>query len=212
MKLKSLLIALVLLGFVATSQALTISNVNVTIPGSGFIATNLWSFPVNLIAGQSLILTQTRGFNFDTSDDCHPPVCGIPVVSVNGLSFLDTLQVLTFGQADDRSITTDEAHDWTLLGSAPGFLVYAGYADTAHSGPCPGSGCLPTPWSGSPGVIFQGSAFLGGPTGCVRPGFADCYDAGAIRITAIPEPIGLMLLGVGLIAMAFWGRHQRIWR
>lgn len=50
---------------------------------------------------------------------------------------------------------------------AAGVSVYLGYADTTHAGTQ-----LPSPWSGSPGAIFEGC----------QPTAACLYDAGAVRV------------------------------
>jgi hypothetical protein len=78
-----------------------------------------------------------------------------------------------------------------LFNGGPGnFIVWFGYADTAHTDACADTtgqvpnNCLPdNPWQGSPNTLFVGAAGGSpGAGGCARPGFSTCFDAGAIRI------------------------------
>jgi len=57
--------------------------------------------------------------------------------------------------------------------------IFLGYADSDHFN----QNAHPSPWLGSPGVIFEGCGF-GGSNNCPKSEGTDVYDAGAIRIDA----------------------------
>jgi hypothetical protein len=91
--LRTLALGLMLLGVSVIAAPVTahavviqITGVTVTVGPASF--SSIWTFPVNLAEGQSLLLSQTgttfNNYNFDTSDVCIPFTnCGIPPVGVN---------------------------------------------------------------------------------------------------------------------------------
>lgn len=212
MGLWGVLVGAILLVTPSIGHAVLITTVTVNIPGSQFApAFTLagWGLPFNLVPGDELILTQTIGYNFDTSDLVCGGPCGNPsyTVTVNGTPFAaDPGHVLTFNGADDGTAVTNEAANWVSLGSTASFQVFVGYADNAHSGPFAIVNGLPSPWEGDPKVTFKGAAATGGCTHGVDP----CFDAGAIRIVAlqvqVPAPATLMLIGAALVGVAVWRR------
>jgi len=85
---------------------------------------------------------------------------------------------------------------WFACGSQPPppqepVQVFVGYADNLHV-----SSSFPSPWDGSPGVIFQGCV----PGQCAKVGQTqtDLYDAGAIRIDN-PGPNAVTVSEVKLV-------------
>lgn len=208
------LVGAILLVTPSISHAVLINSVTVDIPGSQFagpFSLLIWPPPaVNLAPGDQLILTETGlaiGFDFDTSDLSCLPCNPAYTVTVNGTVFAaDPGHVLTFNGADDGSLVTNEAADWVSLGTAGGFEVFVGYADTAHSGPFGFDNGLPSVWEGDPGVTFRG-----GPGGGGCQTVDPCFDAGAIRIVAlqqVPAPATLMLIGAALVGVAAWRRKM----
>jgi PEP-CTERM motif len=215
------------------SDAVLVTNVTVTETQAGASVTwcivgcanSIWSTGAgtNLLAGQSLVLTQNGGFNFDTSEGVRDVGCEVAggntctvTLNVNGTNIpLPANNALNNFNTDTNPLGNvhNEASDWTSVGSLSGLSIFIGYADNAHTGACADAdgNCLPeNPWQGSPNTTFIGSAFLGGVGGCDRPGITSCFDAGAIRITgaAVPEPGTLLLLGAGLVGAAVWQRRK----
>jgi hypothetical protein len=178
---------------------------------------------------KALVLAQTGGFNFDTSEHTNGGnivVCNVGTtctmtLSVNGVNIpLALANVLNNFNADPGGTVHAEARDYVfaLTGAAGGINVEIGYADNAHSGACADAtgDCFPsTPFGASSSVAFFGAAggTLGGTGGCDH-GVAPCWDSGAIRITVndttttTPEPGSMFLLGAGLIGLAAWNRKR----
>ena len=146
----------------SVSQAVTINNVTVTIGTTVFA---LWTFPVTLNPGETLVLTQNSGYNFDTSDlACGNPAsvanCAAASILVHPSVGLDTsktdsTKVLTVGGKDPQSFpplgppgppvtgTFNEAQPYTSLGLSVGgdYEILVAYADNVHSDAC-GTGAI----------------------------------------------------------------------
>ena len=141
---------------------------------------------VTLLAGQSLILTQTNGFNFDTSEShtnnapCSPGAPCTTTLTVNALMDINGAtgkDILANNNLDNGGTFHNEAANWSQVGVAPntaGFgSVFFGYADNIHTQDCADSGnCLPDSGSTPPANLWQGNAtyFIGaGTSGIVSP-------------------------------------------
>jgi hypothetical protein len=220
------------------SEAVTITSVTVTVGGTtwcdttGSCSNKIWNLGggVNLATGSSLILTQTggaNGFNFDTSEGSLPACSGgcATTISVNGVVVGGGNNVLANNNADPTGTAHNEAANYAAYGATSAFQVSTGYADNVHTNPCAdGDGnCHPDPFAAS-----ATDRFIGGgtdappeipvetnPNHCsTTPGTNQCFDAGVVRIVAIdvprvPEPSSLLLLGVGIMGLAAWGRSRR---
>jgi len=203
-------LALVFFWSSAPAEATTITAVTVISNGVTYNAANVgWTFPVTLLPGQDLVLTQdfpgvptsTTSYNFDTSDN---PTDGAPTVpqiaiTADGVTtvFTDLKQVLNVKNQGSVSTDLNEAQNYDaapLIG--PGYQVFLGYADNVHPDPCGvyatslfllgSSTCFPSPFSGA--TFFQGKAGIDpglaepNPFHCANDGSATCYEAGVIRI------------------------------
>ena len=223
-------VILLFFGAASPAEAAVITNVQVTIGAVTFTPGGVgWTFPVALLPGQDLVLTQsfngppnnTSSFNFDTSDVLGPANIPQIAITADGVTtvFSDLNQVLNVRGLDTLSNVDNEAQSYGAPLVGPGYLVFLGYADNTHTGPCGAwassiglSGsptCLPTPFFGA--TFFDGAGALNPvgltqtlPNHCDGTGqTANCFDAGVIRILAgsqVPEPATLALLLTGVAA------------
>ncbi len=117
------------------ASAIVINGVNVSMPWSGYNSGDIWGFGggITIQPGHSLILAQTSGENFDTSDYGVTQPVGSPLpdgetthashvdVTVDGLSavtYLDTGHVLTTGGFDLALLNnSNESLQWRLIGT-----------------------------------------------------------------------------------------------
>ena len=178
-------------------------------------ANSIWTLPGGgqpLAVGQQLILTQTGlipgvGGNFDTSDlvDSNGTVscttCTVSILINSIAATVPAANPLNFKNADTGDATTNEAADWVAVTS--GSTVYnldLGYADNEHiplgiptSCADADHDCFPqTPWPNTASTFGSPTTFfLGNSSGATAQGLycaSNCYDAGALRITALQAP------------------------
>jgi PEP-CTERM motif len=210
--LRVLAVALMLIGVSViaapgTGHAATITITSVTVSVGSASFSSIWTFPVVLAEGQSLLLSQTgvvpNAYNFDTSDVCVPPsnCATAPTITVatnvGNFVYTDTGNVLSF-----PAIVPDTLLDPPLEtreyvgapqtgGTGTGLSLNVGYADDAHfQNPhpaCSATGtvdtpiinCRPDPFSAT---FVQATLVSGGCVGA--DGNFDgrsCIDAGVLR-------------------------------
>jgi hypothetical protein len=214
---------------VAPAEAVVITDVKVVIGANDYTAASVgWSFPVTLLQGQDLVLTQNNGgYSFDTSDGLGPFIPEIHVTADGKTKvFKDLGQILNVKGIDTLTTFDNEAQEFGLALKGRGYQLFLGYADNAHTGACGAwassiglSGaptCLPTPFFGA--TFFQGTGALM-PAGLVQDQpfhcdgtgqIANCYEGGVLRILAVPEPASMVLLLTG--AAIFGVRRYRLHR
>jgi hypothetical protein len=193
----------------AQTEALSITAVTVTVNGTTF---SPWTFPVTLGAGQDLVLTQTTGFNFDTSDVAAPASGRSATVAITAdgttTTFSGTLEtnIFTVGGVDPtttggtaaQAAAFNEAQLYSSIGTTSGYQVFLGYADNAHTNACgsgvpsgsgegtPNPDCIPSPFNTA--SHFQGgggSNVAGASHGtCTGATTTGCFDAAVLRIVA----------------------------
>jgi PEP-CTERM motif len=216
--LRVLAVALMLMGVSViaapgTGHATTIQINSVTVSVGPASFSSIWSFPVVLAEGQSLLLSQTgvvaNAYNFDTSDICIPasncttsPTITV-ATSVGNFIFTDTGNVLSSPAGVDTSanppLETREYVAGTQTGGAgTGLSLGIGYADDAHfESPhtaCSATGvvdtpiinCRPDPFS----ATFVQATLISG--GCLAANGSfdgrSCIDAGVLRFVNTTNP------------------------
>jgi hypothetical protein len=198
-----------------TAVRVTISNsaksVTYCDTTTGGCSLSVWDLAggVALAPGQTLVLTQTAlipgiGPNFDTSDlvslagtsHCNVATPCTVTVELNTGSGLAVVYgpsavgtPLTDFNADPGGGDHQEAAAYVQVAAAAKFTLSFGYADNEHTNggiPPPGGclipGCFPTPF-------FGATHFIGAGVGTEGSCETNCFDAGAILITArTPAP------------------------
>jgi hypothetical protein len=182
-------------------------------PTTGFgSAINGEILPIKLLSGDTLILAQTGGFpffggtagNFDTSDRLQSSVLGIDscggthtcqvtieldTTSGGGSATPQLVPVYAatsdaldnFNMDDTAAPDHTEGHDWGKAVSASNLTVQTGYADNAHGG-----STFPSPWQGSVTHFLGAGTPMNGTCDTSNATTPNCYDSGAILITAQP--------------------------
>jgi hypothetical protein len=187
----------------------------VLVASCGANAVSVWDLAggVSLTPGQTLVLTQT-GFipntilgNFDTSDRATLPLnvndpgtrpCGLVsvgvtevctvTITINGTQVYsnstgDPLDFFNADFVDNGSTGTNEGHQWVLPPAVDqtAYTISLGYADNEHS--CSGAAtCFPSPFT-------DATHFIGGGVKDICTSSPNCYDGGAMLITAKTVPV-----------------------
>jgi uncharacterized membrane protein len=180
---------------------ITVNDVTVTLPTGTKL--DLWGSNVVPASG-NLILAQTNGFNFDTSDfatlsfpntypdgeTAHAPHVDVTVNSVLLPTFLDTGHILTTGGSDLASNGANESQNWRPIGttgvSNPGGAVFA--VTVTHNLPASGytvspTSLTPAPTSSSATQVVWNAQILAGanPTAFQLTGQVTNLAPGEVR-------------------------------
>ena len=201
----------------STSTAGTCANTATSHPIWG-IGTNFGATGITLLGGQSLILTQVGGFNFDSSEghttagatSCFTGRLCATSITINGTTSPSTNTTLANFNLDDGAATHQEAANWSAATGVPNVQtfgqVFFGYADNAHSDTCsdtPDRNCFPNGGAASAvSSLFDGinggstrSTFFFGSGGAISTcvpgghGGTTCFDSGAILIFNTQTPV-----------------------